>query len=78
MDNCNNQSPFLDNYDSIEVSTGGNLPHWHKDGIIQYVTFRRADSLPQEKIKEMKEHIDIFKKNKPEPWNNDQNSYNNT
>ena len=30
----------------------GNLPHWRQEGVTYYVTFRLADSLPQEKLKQ--------------------------
>jgi len=28
----------------------GNLPHWHQQGVSYFVTFRLADSIPQEKL----------------------------
>jgi REP element-mobilizing transposase RayT len=30
----------------------GNLPHWRQDGATYFITFRTADSLPQEKLKQ--------------------------
>jgi REP element-mobilizing transposase RayT len=30
----------------------GNLPHWRQEGVTYFVTFRLADSLPQEKLKQ--------------------------
>ena len=30
----------------------GNLPHWRQEGTTYFVTFRTADSLPQEKMKQ--------------------------
>jgi hypothetical protein len=32
-----------------------NLPHWHQDGAIYFVTFRLADSIPKPKLKEWRE-----------------------
>ena len=32
-----------------------NLPHWHQDGAIYFVTFRLADSIPNTKLKEWRE-----------------------
>lgn len=55
----------------IEKSTGGNLPHWHQDGTIQFITFRLADSLPQERITILKDCITAFRSRNPEPWNED-------
>jgi putative transposase len=31
-----------------------NLPHWRQEGATYFVTFRQADSLPQEKLQELK------------------------
>ena len=35
---------------SITTATHGNLPHWQQDGVTVFVTFRLADSLPQDKL----------------------------
>lgn len=32
-----------------------NLPHWHQNGVIYFVTFRQADSIPSSKIKALQE-----------------------
>lgn len=60
--------PFFDTTDDIEMQTGGNLPHWHQNGKIQYVTFRLADSLPQKKSRELKELSENFERHNPKPW----------
>ena len=39
-----NDSKFLNFDQPIDKHTGGNHPHWHQDGKIQFVTFRLADS----------------------------------
>lgn len=46
---------YLDKSSRIEITTGGDLPHWHQAGVIQFVTFRLKDSLPQEVIKDLSE-----------------------
>lgn len=61
-------SPFFDKEADITISTGGNLPHWHQEQKIQYITFRLADSLPQSKIRELKQQISQFEKDHPRPW----------
>ncbi|MDE5687827.1 MAG: transposase [Paramuribaculum sp.] len=61
-------NPFLDTTDDIEMRSGGNLPHWHQNGKIQYVTFRLADSLPQTKIRELNELTSNFEHCHPKPW----------
>jgi REP element-mobilizing transposase RayT/type I restriction-modification system DNA methylase subunit len=50
------------------TKTHRNLPHWKKDGAIYWITFRMADSLPQEKLKTWKAERDIWSQNHPEPW----------
>lgn len=30
----------------------GNLPHWRQKGVTYFVTFRSADALPQERVKQ--------------------------
>lgn len=59
---------FLDKTGYIEISTGGNLPHWHQDGKLQFVTFHLADSLPQSVIEEKAALLRSFRENNPEPW----------
>jgi REP element-mobilizing transposase RayT len=48
--------------------TRRNLPHWTRDGAIYWVTFRLADSIPQEKLRAWKEERDIWMRVHPEPW----------
>jgi REP element-mobilizing transposase RayT len=48
--------------------TERNLPHWTTDGAIYWVTFRMADSLPQEKLKFWKTARDAWTALHPEPW----------
>lgn len=64
------ESPFLNRRAEITVSTG-DLPHWHQDGKIQFVTFRLSDSLPQTKIEALKHEIADFSAKHPRPWNED-------
>ena len=44
------------------------LPHWQVDGAIYWVTFRLADSIPQEILRAWREERDIWLKQHPEPW----------
>ena len=53
-----------------EVSFKDNLPHMHQEGVIQYITFRLNDSLPQKARDEIKNRLTNFKENNPEPWDN--------
>lgn len=63
-------SPFLDKQSEIEIATG-DLPHWHQDGKLLFVTFRLSDSLPQTKIATLKQEISKFTAIHPRPWNED-------
>ncbi len=50
---------------------GSKLPHWQQDEVIQFVTFRLADSLPQTKLRKWKEERDIWLNLHPKPWSPD-------
>jgi type I restriction enzyme R subunit len=51
-----------------EISNlSGNLPHWRQDDVTYFVTFRTADSLPQEKLMLWQEEKDEWLKQHPEP-----------
>ncbi|CAA6677340.1 MULTISPECIES: transposase [unclassified Lentimonas] len=45
-----------------------NLPHWTRDGAVYWVTFRLADSLPQEKVTQLKAVREEWLLQHPEPW----------
>lgn len=46
------------------------LPHWHRQGssAIYWITFRLADSLPQEKVQLLKKERERFLLRHPKPW----------
>lgn len=44
---------------------GAQLPHWHQDGVIYFVTFRLADSLPQEKLVRYREEKELWQAEHP-------------
>lgn len=44
------------------------LPHWHQDGKLQFITFRLADSLPQEKLDELEQNKERFMQQHLQPW----------
>lgn len=43
---------FFNPADDLEIYYGG-LPHWRQEGVVYFVTFRLADSLPQNKLKQL-------------------------
>jgi len=51
----------------VSKSQGAYLPHWHQDGVLYFVTFRLADSLPQEKLTVFTEEKANWLKQHPEP-----------
>lgn len=46
---------FFNPWSEVEVH-GSDLPHWQQEEALQFVTFRLKDSLPQEKLREWKQH----------------------
>jgi type I site-specific restriction endonuclease len=45
----------------------GDLPHWRQDGATYFVTFRLADSLPQERLEQWRKERDDWLAAHPEP-----------
>lgn len=56
------------NPEEITAHLKGNLPHWRQDSSTYFVTFRLADSLPQEKLNRWKAELSIWQRNHPEPY----------
>lgn len=65
------ESPFLGKSTQIDKQFGCNLPHWTANGKVQFITFRLADSLPQEILHDIKVRKEIFLKKYPQPWDRD-------
>lgn len=47
------------------------LPHWQQDGVWCFITWRLADSLPQEFIKQWKADRDAWLVAHPKPWDDE-------
>ncbi len=62
--------PFLHPQRPIEKSRHI-LPHWHQDGVWCFITWRLADSLPQEFIHEWMSGRDAWLREHPKPWSPD-------
>jgi REP element-mobilizing transposase RayT len=62
-------STFFNALDPSDPITNlfGNLPHWRQDGATYFVTFRAADSIPQEKLHQWLEEREEWLRNNPEP-----------
>jgi len=57
---------YFDPDEPIE-DLSGNLPHWRQEGVMYFVTFRLADSLPKEKLRQWLDDRDTWLKTHPEP-----------
>ena len=57
---------YFDPSESVAHLTG-NLPHWRQDGAIYFVTFRTADSMPQDKLKQWLDERKAWMEEHPEP-----------
>lgn len=54
--------------DRETLKHGENLPHWQQGEVMQFVTFRLADSMPRTLIRKWKEELVIWSKLHPKPW----------
>ena len=63
---------FYDEEAPVDRKQGANLPHWNQAGAIYFVTFRLADSLPQEKLKIYSQERELWLANNPEPHSPEQ------
>ncbi len=62
---------FFDPDEPFSQKFGGDLPHRHQNGKIQYVTFRLYDSLPACVLNDLKSWIKSFNDKHPKPWTPD-------
>ena len=61
---------FFDPYKPLEI-TRGSLPHWRQEGVMYFVTFRLADSVPHNRVTQWMSERDAWLKHHPEPWSED-------
>jgi carbamoyl-phosphate synthase large subunit len=45
-----------------------NLPHWEQEDATYFITFRLADAVPQDVLRQWKEELETWRKFHPEPW----------
>jgi REP element-mobilizing transposase RayT len=60
-------SPFVNPFAEIEITTN-RLPHWQQGEAWIFVTWRLADSLPADKLRQWQEEKDAWLACHPEPW----------
>ncbi len=58
---------FFDPRATIE-ELSGTLPHWRQGGVTYFVTFRLADSIPQELLRQWSAELDSWRREHPEPY----------
>jgi carbamoylphosphate synthase large subunit/REP element-mobilizing transposase RayT len=58
----------MDPHGEVQI-TRRNLPHWRRAGAAYFVTFRLADSVPANLLREWKQELETWRKFHPEPWN---------
>ena len=57
---------------SAEIhKTNRNLPHWTREGSVYWITFRLADSMPQEKLNAWRAEREIWLEQHPQPWSDE-------
>ena len=59
---------FLNRNEILSKTDTGDLPHWHQDGKLQFVTFRLADSIPRETRERWLAEKEEFLREFPKPW----------
>ena len=64
--------PYFDIQDVEHLHQASKLPHWHQDNKYVFITFRLFDSIPQKKLKELREEKDHWMKLHPKPWNEEE------
>lgn len=66
MSDSRDSLKFFNPWAEVET-TWNRLPHWQQRGAVYFVTWRLADSIPQEKLCQHFEEIASWKKKHPEP-----------
>ena len=62
---------FLDQFEKVEHSEN-RLPHWQQSGATFFVTFRLADSIPQDRLDQWTAEKETWLKWNPPPWSTKQ------
>ena len=69
MSSSTSPPPFLPFSEGAEITrTANRLPHWEQGGRAYFVTFRLADSLPQELLDQWEAERAAWLAQHPEPW----------
>jgi len=60
--------PDFFNPEKEYLENGDKLPHWQQGEVLQFVTFRLADSVPLEMAKRWRKQRSLWLSAYPEPW----------
>ena len=63
----NEEPKFFSPFETLQKH-GGKLPHWQQPGATYFVTFRLADSLPSEQLREWRTNREDWLEAHPHPW----------
>ncbi len=58
---------YFDPLEPVGFVRGGSLPHWRQDGVVYFVTWRTADSMPMERVRRWMRERDEWAKGHPLP-----------
>lgn len=58
----------------VEVRRG-NLPHWRQPGGLYFVTWRLADSLPQQAVRHLHQELEMWRRFNPDPTSDELESF---
>ena len=62
---------FFSRRSQVAASRSGDLPHWEQAGATVFVTFRLADSIPQEKLNQWRGEEEEWDRQHPQPWDDE-------
>jgi REP element-mobilizing transposase RayT len=62
---------FFNPYAPVKA-TRANLPHWRQPKVLYFVTFRQADSIPAEKLRDWRIDYETWLLRNPKPWTTEQ------
>lgn len=60
---------FYNPYEAVDRYDGPKLPHWQQGEVSIFVTWRLADSLPSEKLEQLRRERELWLSKNPQPWN---------
>ena len=61
-------SPRFFSHEARVLKTANCLPHWEQSGCCCFVTWRTADSIPQERLNAIRAERELFDLQHPQPW----------